>query len=163
MCSLVDLQVFRSCKNLPTSRERAGKWFFSRMHSYVIDQFIFRFKGFALSWALFPEADVIALLWSPYVLSGDVGDQLVHCAESFITTLLRVAKLLLVYPLANQLLFNTLLTHVTEEGTGGVMGWHVHPHVHGAILIVKLGCRIGVGPGAGYLVILIRSPENFTR
>ena len=166
MCSLVNLQIFRPCEDLATSRKWAWKRFFARMHSNVVDQLVFGFKWFAFSDAVFPETDVVALLWPPDVLHGDVGDQLVHGTESFIATLLWVAELLRVDPLADELLLDALLPHVAEEGTRVmVMPCHVHPHVHihGAILVVQLGGRVRVGPRAGYLMILIGSPENFPR
>lgn len=107
---------------------------------------------------------MVGLLRPPDVLHGDVGDQLVHGTESFIATLLGVAELLGVDPLADELLLDALLPHVAKEGTGVVvMGCHVHAHVHihRTILVVQLGGRVGVGPRAGDLVVLIGSPENF--
>jgi len=110
---------------------------------------------------------VVALLRPPDVLHGDVGDQLVHGTESFIATLLGVAELLRVDPLADELLLDALLPHVAKEGTGVVVVMrchvHAHVHIHRAVLVVQLGGRVGVGPRAGDLVVLIGSPENFPR
>lgn len=111
------------------------------MHAYVIDQFIFGFKRLAFPGTLFPKADVVALFGSSDVLDRDVGDQLMHGAESFIATLLRIAELLRIDPLTDEFLLNTLLPHVAKEGTGVmVMRCHIHPHVHihGAVLVVQL-------------------------
>lgn len=91
MCTLVNLQIFRPCEDLATSREGAGEGFLTRVDPNVIHQFVFRLKRFALAGALFPKANVVALLRSPDVLHGDVRDQLVHGAESFVATLLGVA------------------------------------------------------------------------
>lgn len=72
-----------------------------------------------------------------------MGDKLVHCAKSFIATFLRVIELLRIDPFADELLLDALLPHVAKEGTRMVvMRCHVHPHihVHGAVLVVELGC-----------------------
>ena len=72
MRSLVDLQVFRSRKDLSTARERAWEGFLPSVHPNVVDQFVFRLERFALAGALFPKADVVTLLWPPDMLHGDV-------------------------------------------------------------------------------------------
>ena len=167
MRSLVDLQVFRPRKDLPTARERAREGLLPGVHPNVVDQFVFRLERFALAGALFPKADVVALLRPPDVLHGDVRHQLVHGAESFVATLLGVAELLRVDPFADELLLDALLPHVTKKGTGVVvMRCHVHPHVHihRTVLVVELrrgGVR--VGPRAGNLVVLVGASKNFTR
>lgn len=167
MCALVNLQVFRPCEDLATSREGAGEGFLSRVDPNVIHQFVFRLKRFALAGALFPKANVVALLRSPDVLHGDVRDQLVHGAESFVATLLGVAQLLWVDPFTDELLLDALLPHVAKEGTGVVVvvGSHVHPHVHihAAVLVMELGGRVRVGPWAGDLVVLVGTPKNLAR
>lgn len=165
VCSLVDLQVFRPCEDLSTAGERAWKRLLPGVHPNVVNQFVFRLERFALPGAVLPEADVVCLLWSTDMLHRDVRDQLVHGAKSFVATLLWVAELLGVDPLADELLLDALLPHVAEKGTGVVMGCHVHPHVHihGAVLVVELRRRVGVGPRAGNLVVLVGASENFSR
>lgn len=130
MCSLVYLQVFRPCEDLSTAGEGTRKGFLPGVHPNVVHQFVFRLERFALPGAVLPEADVVTLLRSPDMLHRDVRDQLVHGAKSFVATLLGVAELLGVDPFADELLFDTLLPHVAEKGTGVVVGCHVHPHVH---------------------------------
>lgn len=164
MCSLVDLQVFRACEDLPAAGERARERLLPSMHPNVVHQFVFRLERLALPTAVLPETDVVGLLRAADVLHRDVRDQLVHRAKSFVAALLRVAQLLGVDPFADELLFDALLPHVTEKGTG-VMSCHVHPHVHihGAVLVVKLRRRVRVGPRAGNLVVLVGASENFAR
>lgn len=164
MCSLVYLQVFRPCEDLSTAREGTWKRFFPGVHPNVVNQFVFRLERFALPGALFPEADVVGLLRSTDMLHRDVCDQLVHGAKSFVATLLWVAELLGVDPLADELLLDALLPHVAEKGTGVMVGCHVHPHVHihGTVLVVELCGRVGVGPRAGDLMVLIGASENFS-
>lgn len=164
MCSLVYLQVFRPCEDLSTAGEGAWKRLLPGVHPNVVHQFVFRLEWFALPGAILPETDVVGLLRSTDMLHGDVRDQLVHGAKSFVATLLRVAELLGVDPLADELLLDALLPHVAEKGTGVVVGCHVHPHVHihGAVLVVELRGRVGVGPRAGNLVVLVGASENFT-
>ncbi|KAK2490963.1 hypothetical protein MC885_013240 [Smutsia gigantea] len=72
-----------------------------------------------------------------------MGHQLMHGTESFVAALLGVAQLLGVDPLTDELLLDTLLSHVAEEGT-------------------RLRRRIGVGPRAGHLAILLRAPEHLS-
>lgn len=165
MRSLVNLQVLRPREDLPTAGERAREGLLPGVHPNVVHQFVFRLEGLALPGAILPEADVVRLLGPPDVLHGDVRDQLVHGAESFVAALLGVAELLGVDPLADELLLDALLPHVAEEGTGVVVGCHVHPHVHihGAVLVVELRRRVRVGPRAGNLVVLIGASENFPR
>lgn len=158
----VYLQVFRACKDLATSRKWARERLLACVHTNVVNQFIFSLEGLAFPSAVFPEADMVCLLGSADVLHGDVCDQLVHGAKSFVAALLGVAQLFGVDPLTDELLLDALLPHVAEEGTG-VMGCHVHTHVHihRAVLVVKLRGRVGVGPRAGHLVVLVRASEDF--
>lgn len=133
----------------------------------MIDQFVFRFEGLAFPGTLLPVADMVALLGSPNVLHGDVGDQLVHGAESFIATFFGIVQLLGVDPLADELLLDALLPHVAEKGTWVVVvvGCHVHAHIHihGAVLVVQLSRRVRVSPRAGDLAVLIRPGKHFSR
>lgn len=163
MRSLVYLQVFRPCEDLSAARERAWEGLLSGMHPNVVHQFVFCLEWLALSAAVLPETYVVGLLRSTDMLHRDVRDQLVHGAKSFVATLLRVAELLGVDPLADELLLDALLPHVAEKGTGVVVGCHVHPHVHihRAVLIVELRRRVRVGSRAGNLVVLLGSSENF--
>lgn len=164
VCSLVYLQVFRPCEDLSTAGEGARKRLFPGVHPNVVHQFVFRLERFALPGAILPETDVVGLLRSTDMLHRDVRDQLVHGAKSFVATLLWVAELLGVDPLADELLLDALLPHVAEKGTGVVVGCHVHPHVHihGAVLVVELRGRVRVGPRAGNLVVLVGASENFS-
>jgi len=164
MCSLVYLQVFRPCEDLSTAGEWTRKRFLAGVHPNVVHQFVFRFERFALPGAILPETDVVGLLRSTNMLHRDVRDQLMHGAKSFVATLLWVAELLGVDPLADELLFDALLPHVAEKGTGVVVGCHVHPHVHihGAVLVVELRRGVRVGPRAGNLVVLVGPSENFS-
>lgn len=164
MRPLVYLQVLRAREHLPAAGERTREGLLPGVHPNVVHQFVFRLERFALPRAVLPETDVVRLLGSADVLHRDVRDQLVHGAKSFVAALLRVAQLLGVDPLADELLLNALLSHVAEKGTGVVMGCHVHPHVHihGAVLVVELRRRVGVGPRAGNLVVLVGASENFS-
>lgn len=96
----------------------------------MVHELIFGLERFSFPCALFPKTDVICLLGSADMLHGQVGDELVHGAESFVAGLFRVAELLRFDPLTDELLFNGL-PHVTEEGTSTVMCSHVH--VYGAV------------------------------
>lgn len=164
MRSLVDLEVFRAREHFATAGERAGKRLLPGVHPNVVHQFVFRLERFALPRAVLPETDVVGLLGAADVLHRDVRDQLVHGAKSFVAALLRVAELLGIDPLADELLLDALLPHVAEKGTGVVVGCHVHPHVHihGAVLVVELRRRVGVGPRTGNLVVLVGASENFS-
>lgn len=169
----VDLEVFRPREDLATAREGTGKGLLASVHTDVIDQFVFRLERLAFARTLLPEADVVALLRAADVLHRDVGHQLVHGAESFVAALLGVAQLLGVDPLAYELLLDALLPHVAEKGTRvmvmvvvvgrGRCHVHTHVHIHGAVLVVELSRRVRVGPRAGHLAILLRSPEYFAR
>lgn len=162
MSPFVDLQVFRASEHFSTAGEWTRERLFASMDPNVVNQFIFGLERLAFPGAVFPKADVICLLGSANMLNGDVRDQLVHGAKSFVAALLRVAQLLRVDPLTDQLLLDALLPHVTEEGTGVVCCHvHTHVHIHGAVLVVKLCGRVGVGPRTGHLVILVRAPEHF--
>lgn len=163
----MDLQVFRASKNFATAWEGAGEGFLPRVHPNVVHQFVFRLERLALPGTVLPEADVVGLLRPADVFHGDVRNQLVHGAESFVAALFGVAQLLRIDPLADELLLDALLPHVAEKGTGVMMvvGCHVHAHVHihGAVLVVELRGGVRVGPRAGDLVVLLGAPENFTR
>ena len=170
MGPFVDLEVLGAREDLAAAREGAGEGLLAGVHADVVDQFVFGLEGLALARTLLPEADVVALLRAADVLHRDVGHQLVHGAESFVAALLRVAQLLGVDPLADELLLDALLPHVAEKGTRVVVvvvmvgrgRCHVHPHVHihGAVLVVELRRRVGVGPRAGHLAVLLRAPEH---
>lgn len=162
MSPFMDLQVFRASEHFSTTGEWTRERLFAGVDPNVVNQFIFGLERFAFPRAVFPKADVICLLGSTNVLYRDVRDQLVHGAKSFVAALLRVTQLLWVDPLTDQLLLDALLPHVTEEGTGVVCCHvHTHVHIHGAVLVVKLCGRVGVGPRTGHLVILVRAPEHF--
>ena len=173
MGPFVDLEVFRAREDLAAAREGAGEGFLACVHTDVVDQFVFRLEWFALARTFLPEADVVALLRAADVLHRDVGHQLVHGAESFVAALLGVAQLLGVDPLADELLLDALLSHVAEKGTRVVVvvvvvgrgrcHVHTHVHIHGAVLVVELSRRVRVGPRAGHLTVLLRSPEHFAR
>lgn len=119
----------------------------------MVDQFVFGFERLAFSGTLFPEADMIGLLGSSNVLHRDMGDQLVHGAESFVARLFGVGQLLGLNPLTDEFLLDGL-PHVSEEGPGSMVGSHVH--VHRAIAM-ELGGGVVLGPGAGDLSILVGS------
>lgn len=162
MSPFVDLQVFRASEHFSTAGEWTRERLFAGVDPNVVYQFIFGLERLAFPRAVFPKADVISLLRSANVLYGDVRDQLVHRAKSFVAALLGVAQLLGVDPLTDQLLLDALLPHVTEEGTGVVCCHvHTHVHIHGAVLVVKLCGGVGVGPRTGHLVVLVRAPEHF--
>lgn len=100
MCSFVDFQIFRSGEYFPTSGERAWERFLARVHTDVVDEFVLGLKRFPFSWAVLPEADVVALLGAADMLHGHMSDHLVHGAESPVASLFGSVHLVLVYPFA---------------------------------------------------------------
>lgn len=68
VCPLVNFQIFRAREHFATAWERTRERLLPRVHSDVIDQFVFGFERFPLSCAVLPEADVVRLLRSPHVL-----------------------------------------------------------------------------------------------
>lgn len=108
------------------------------MNSDVVYQFVLRFERLPFSRAFLPEADVVALLRSADVLHGDVVDQLVHGAVRFGARLL--LALLLVYPLADQLLLDGL-PHVSQKRPRRSVRSRrdVHIEVHGVVAVERRG------------------------
>ena len=127
------------------------------MHANVIHQLVFGLERFDLSRAVLPEADVATLLGPTDVFHGDVRHQIVHGAVGLATASAGATWLIRVNPLANQLLFDALLSHVTEEGAGVVMRSHSHVQTYGTVLAVR------VPSWSGYMMILVRSPEHLAR
>lgn len=162
MSSFVNLQVFGASEHFSTTGEWTRERLLSGVDPNVVNQFVFGLERLAFSGAVFPKADVICLFGSSNVLYGNVRDQFMHGAKSFVAALLGITQLLGVDPLTDELLLDALLPHVSEEGTG-VMGCHVHAHVHihGAVLVVELCGRVGVGPRTGHLMVLVRASEHF--
>lgn len=104
---------------------------------------------------------MIALLRPADMLHGHMRDHLVHGAESSVTSFFGPVNLVLIYPLAGQLLFYGL-PHVAEEGAWPVVRGHVHPHVHvdGVIIIVERSGAVRICARTWNRAIRIRSPEK---
>lgn len=125
----------------------------------MIHKFVFGFERLPLSGAVLPKADVVGLLGSPHMLHRQMGDELVHRAESFVARLFGVRQLLGLDPLADELLLNGL-PHVSEEGPCSVVRGHIH--VHGAVA-VQLGGRVVVGARARNVAVLVCSSVHVPR
>ena len=117
MRSFVDLEILAAREDFATSGEGTGKWFFSRVNPYVIDELVFGLEGSSLSGAVLPEAGVISLFGSSHVFHGQVRDDLVHRAECLAALLLGLGHIRL-DPHASVLLLDRL-THVTQKRAGG--------------------------------------------
>lgn len=130
------------------------------MHSDVVHKFVFGLKRFPFSWAVFPIANVVALLGPADMLHGHMRDHLVHGAESSVTSFFGPVYLVLIYPLAGQLLFYGL-PHVAEESSWPVVRGHVHPHVHvdGVIVVVERSGAVRIRARTRNRAIRIRPPE----
>lgn len=104
---------------------------------------------------------MVALLRPADMLHGHMRDHLVHGAESSVTSFFGPVYLVLIYPLAGQLLFYGL-PHVAEEGSWPVVRGHVHPHVHvyGVIVIVKRSGAVWIPARTRNWAIWIRPPEK---
>ena len=77
MCSFMDFEVFTSCKDFATARERTRERFLASVDTDVIDEFVFGFERFASSWTVEPETCVIGYFRSADVFNGDVGHNFV--------------------------------------------------------------------------------------
>lgn len=95
------------------------------------------------------------------MLHGHMRDHLVHGAESSVASFFGPVYLVLVDPLAGQLLFYRL-PHVAEEGAWPVVRGHVHPHVHvdGVIVIVERSGAVRIRARTRNRAIRIRPPEK---
>lgn len=129
------------------------------MHADVIYKFVFGFERLPFSGAVLPVANVVRLLRPPHMLHGQMGDELVHRAESFVARLFGVRQLLRFDPLTDELLLDRL-PHVSEEGPGSVVRGHIH--VHGAVA-VELSGGVVVGSRARNVAVLVGSPVHVPR
>ena len=77
----------------------------------MVHQLVLRLERLLLPGALLPVAGVVGDLGSPYVVDGEVGDNLVHAVEYFPAYLPRLR----VHPLAGHLLAGHRLPHIPEE------------------------------------------------
>lgn len=125
----------------------------------MIHKFVFGFEWLSFSGAVLPEAHMVGLLRSPYMLHRQMSHELVHRAKSFVARLFGVCQLLRLDPLADKLLFDRL-PHVSEEGPRSVVRCHIH--VHGAVA-VQLGRRVVVRPGTRNVAVLLGSSIHVPR
>lgn len=104
---------------------------------------------------------MVALLRPADMLHGHMRDHLVHGTESSVTSFFGPVYLVLIYPLAGQLLFYGL-PHVAEEGAWPVVRGHVHPHVHvdGVIVVVERSGAVRIRTRTRNGAIRIRPPEK---
>lgn len=104
---------------------------------------------------------MVALLGPADMLHRHMCDHLVHGAESSVTSFFGPVYLILIYPLAGQLLFYGL-PHVSEEGAWPVVRGHVHSHVHvdGVIVIVERSGTVRIRARTRNRTIRIRPPEK---
>ena len=77
---LVNFEVLRPGKNLPTSWERTGEGLLPGMDPDVVDQLVLGLEWPSFSGTVLPEACVVCYLWATNMLHGDVGDNLMHGA-----------------------------------------------------------------------------------
>lgn len=137
MCSLMYLEVFRSCKNFSTTRKRARKRLFSRVYSYVVDKLVFRLEGSSVTRAALPEAGVGSALGPADVLDSEVGDDLVHAREELVADLPR-RRLLGVEPLAAHVAAGRR-ANIAQEGVRRVRMRHQRG---GAALVVHVASPV---------------------
>ena len=135
---LVDFEVLRPGKDLPTSREWAGEGLFSGVDPDVVDQLILGLERPPVPGAVLPEAGVVCNLRATHVLHGDVGDNLMHGAVDLAARLPGHGRQVGVDPHAGDLLLEWT-PHVAEEGS--LMRRrdrrHPHPvHVSGGVHLV---------------------------
>jgi len=108
--SFVNLQILRSCKNLPTTGKGAGEWFFTGMNSQMVNKLVLCFEWLLLPRAFLPVAGVVSYLRSSDMIDGQVGDNIMHGTEHFSAAF----SSFFVDPLAGHLLFDGL-PHVAKE------------------------------------------------
>ena len=87
MNTLVDFEVFRSCKDFAASGERARKRLLARVDPDVVDQLVLGLEGLALARTAVPKASMVGNLGSANVLHSDVGHYFVHRRKEFATRL----------------------------------------------------------------------------
>lgn len=111
MRSLVYLQIFGPGEDLSTGCKGAGKRFLTRVHPYVIDEFVLGLEGPTFSRAALPVARVRRTLGSAHVLHRDVRHDVLETVEELVARLPRLR--LPVHPLAHH-----LLTLAAGDGDG---------------------------------------------
>lgn len=117
MRPFVYLQVLASGEHLPAPGKRAGKRLLSRVHSYVVDQFVLGLERPAVPRAVLPKTRVIRALRPADVIDREMGDDLVHVGEVFAARFAR-GRLVGVDPEALHLLLDRL-THVPGKRAWG--------------------------------------------
>lgn len=110
MGSFVDFEIFASCENFPTSRERTGEGLLPCMYSNMVDQFILGLEWSAMPVTVLPETGVVSLFWPPNMVHSQMVHDFMHRGENFIARFLRFV-LVFVYPQARVLLLDGL-SHV---------------------------------------------------
>jgi hypothetical protein len=83
--AFVDFQILAASKHFSTSRIRTRKRLFTRVNSYVVDQFVLRFERLLTSIAVSPVACVVCLFRTTHVINGQVRDEFHHRRESLTT------------------------------------------------------------------------------
>lgn len=114
VCPFVYFKVFRSGKYFSAAGEWTGKWFFTCVHSNVIHQFIFGFKGSSISRATLPKTRVGRALGPTDVFHCEVRDNFVHTREQFVAQLFW-RRLIGVQPLTTHVTARRR-AHVAQEG-----------------------------------------------
>lgn len=156
MRPLVNLQVLAPGEHLPTTRKRARKRLFPRVHPNMIHQLVLRLEGPAVPRTVLPETGVCRALRSTHMFHSQMRHNLVHTREVLPAGL--PGRLLLgVYPQTLHLLLDGL-PHVPEEGPVDVAGMMGHPPEVGVqilMVVVRLGMvrRVVVRPGVEHLVV----------
>ena len=86
--SLVDFQVFRSGKDLATTRKRTRERLLSRVDSDVINQFVLGLEWPPVPGTVFPVAGVVCYLRSTDMLHCDMSNDFVKGSENLVARLL---------------------------------------------------------------------------
>lgn len=154
MSPLVNFQIFRSCKNLLTAVEGAGKGLFPCVDSDVIHQLVFGFERLPVPRTILPVAYIFRVLGSSDMLHCHMGDKFIHGPEGSGAGHLP-SPLLAVTPLTHQLVLHCLFRTPEKSVASSTLDCHVQRFVQTQELCDKLlavslgadGLAIGVSPG----------------
>lgn len=85
VCPLVDFQILGPGEDFAAAGERAGEWFLTGVHPYVIDELVLGLEGPAVTRTALPETRVRRALGTAHVLHREVRHDIVEGVEEFAT------------------------------------------------------------------------------
>lgn len=137
----------------------AGEGLFPRVDSDVVHQLVFGFERLLVPCAVLPVADIVGVFWSSDMLHRHMGDEFIHGPEGSGAGQLP-SPLLLVTPLAHQLVLHSLLGAPEESVATSTLNCHVKRFVQTQKLRDKL---LAVSLGVDSLAVRVTPSQEVAR